>query len=193
MAGYKYQSIQDSNSKIKFDPIENTQASISSRHNSIRVILSQCSTCALVYLFFIICLNIIAAIIPLLYYISLSKAIQEMGESYEDKSSYYEETRDICILLFVFGGIYLLIGTLAGFSILTFSRTQGCLWRKKYFKSLLDQRPEFYDLHPEAASGSNIEWGMPPNRRSLRRRFNDANIWTVSFRRSMDTVNDLQY
>ena len=50
----------------------------------------------------------------------------------------------------------MIVATIGTTLILSFSRIQASLWRKLYFKSLLEKNAGFFDLNPESASGSSI-------------------------------------
>ena len=141
---------------------EDIHYSISDMHSgsswfgSIQAILSQCPARSLFTLGLIVFLNVLASVLPILYFVQVSSAIQQMGKYHNDRQKYYEEMQVICIMMLGFGVAYILITTLASFLILLFSRKQGRLWRFLYFKSLLWKMPGFYDLNPEITSGMNI-------------------------------------
>ena len=124
--------------------------------NSLRAILHLSSTTSKFFLLFIICINIFAGVIPVFYFLEISYAIQAMGNNYHNLEKYYEAMQTICIYLLGAGAIYILISTISTFLAVIFSRMNGDLWRKLYFKSLLEQDPGFYDLNPDAISESNI-------------------------------------
>ena len=80
-----------------------------------------------------------------------------MANNYNNPDGYYEATLNICIIFFATGLGFIIISSLATFLLLIFSRAQGELWRNLYFKTLLQKNPEFYDLNPEAISGTSID------------------------------------
>ena len=124
---------------------------------SIKIILGLCSTTSLFFLALKIFLNIFTSILPMLYFIELSSAIDQMKNYQNDRNKYYEAIKTVCVLMFGFGVVYILIASLSSFLILVFSRRQGNLWRNKYFAALLAKSPAFYDKHPELASGASID------------------------------------
>ena len=123
---------------------------------SIKTILSLNSCLSLAFLIMTLGINTFAGLIPLLYFIETSNAIQEIGNNYNNSEKYYESVKEISIILLVCGAIYVIISTIAAFFLLSFSRLTANSWRKLYFKSLLEKNSKFYDLNPEAASGSNV-------------------------------------
>ena len=124
--------------------------------SSIKSILSLSSNRGLGLLAVAIGFNILSGVMPVFYFIELANAIQEIANNYNDPQKYYEATRTISIFLIGAGCVYMIVNTISGFLLLSFSRINGNSWRKLYFKSLLEKDPSFYDLNPEAISGSNI-------------------------------------
>ena len=158
----EYESIEQRNprsNKITHENIElelPSRSSVFSGSNSFNAILSLNSKLSLAFLLMTVSINILAGLIPLIYFMESSNAIQEIGNNYNNSEQYYESVKTISILLLVCGAIYVIISTLGSFLLLIFSRLTANSWRKLYFKSLLEKDPTFYDLNPDAASGSNI-------------------------------------
>ena len=141
-------------SSEKLDSKATVESSLSM--NSIAALLSLCSASSLASLGGILFINIIASVIPLIFFIQTSKSFQKMAENLEDRGNYFSEIKSISILMFLCGGVYIIIATLGSYLMFAFSRIQGSVWRSFYFDTLLNKDAGFFDLNPEAASGTNI-------------------------------------
>ena len=134
--------------------LKKEKAKISIRN--IRILFKFSSRSELIAYFIVIFLIIVASIIPLLYFIQISTAMEEMKLNYNDREKFYNNESKICIMMFYYGTGYLIISWLSCFLILYLSRQQGYKWKTLYFKAIINKPVSYYDEEQNKISSKNI-------------------------------------
>ena len=122
----------------------------------LKYLFKLCSRLELLGYAFSITLIIGVSLIPLLYFIETSNAINEMKIEYGNRQAFYEKEVTISVTMFIYGTVYLILTWISSALILILSRKQGYKWKAAYFKAILKRPASYYDIDLNRAQSKNI-------------------------------------